>query len=65
MSVAELGGLLVSIATLVSSVAGLIVASGARQRINQTHELVNGMSTRNVILEKQESRAEGVASVRD
>lgn len=50
--------------TLVTALAGLLTAWRAIGIARDTHYLVDGMATRNTQLEKQESRAEGVASAR-
>ena len=42
----ELAQILVALATLVSSLAGLVVAIRTGQKTSATHELVNGASTR-------------------
>lgn len=55
----------IAIATLVNSAAGLVIAFRAITVAGATHLLVNSMSARNMVLEKAESRAEGLASARD
>jgi len=42
----EFAQILVALATLVSSLAGLVVAIRTGQKTSATHELVNGASTR-------------------
>lgn len=65
MSPTEAVQLMVSAGTLITAIASLITAWRAVGIVRDTHYLVNGLSTRNLELEKKESRAEGVASARD
>lgn len=58
MNLAELAQLLVAAATLVSSLAALVVAVRTGQKTSATHELVNGASDQlNALREAQGFRA--------
>jgi hypothetical protein len=52
-------------AVLVTSLASLVASLRNGDKVREVHNLVNSMSARNVALEKEQSRSEGVASERD
>lgn len=65
MTVAEAVSLIAQMAVLVTSLASLVASLRNGDKVREVHNLVNSMSARNVALEKEKSRSEGVASERD
>lgn len=60
MSAAEAAQLLVAAATLVSSLAGLVIAVRTGSKTSATHDLVNGQSEALRAMSRAEGRATGV-----
>ena len=56
---AEIAGLFLSAATLATALGTLVTALKNKSKGEQTHDLVNSMSERNQVLEKESSRLEG------
>lgn len=60
MTPGEVAAIILAAATLISSVAGLIVAVRSAAKAEVTHDLVNGQSAALLALQGKASHAEGV-----